>query len=125
MRIAPRDASGPIASAIREHRGSVSLTQLAKNVEKDGARVLIPGVPMVDQGPKGYCVVAASQRLFEYYGISCDQHQIAKIAGTDAKAGTNSKKMMEALIRPFGEVWPMPGVAGKPILRMTAAGKIR
>jgi len=97
MRIAPRDATGPIASAIREHRGSVSLTQLAKNVKKDGGRTLIEGVPMVDQGPKGYCVVAASQRLFEYYGMSCDQHQIAKIAGTDAKAGTNTEKMMEAL----------------------------
>ena len=97
MRIAPRDATGSIASAIREQRGSVSLTQLGKNVRKDGARTLIQGVPMVDQGPKGYCVVAASQRLFEYYGISCDQHQIAKIAGTDAKNGTNSEKMMEAL----------------------------
>ena len=97
MRIAPRDATGSIASAIREHRGSVSLTQLQKNVKKDGGRTLIEGVPMVDQGPKGYCVVAASQRLFEYYGISCDQHQIAKIAGTDAKTGTSSDKMMEAL----------------------------
>lgn len=97
MRIAPRDATGPIASAIREQRGSTTLTQLKKNVQQNGARTLIPGIPMVDQGPKGYCVVAASQRLFEYYGISCDQHQIAKIAGTDAKNGTSSDKMMAAL----------------------------
>ena len=97
MRIAPRDATGPIATAIREQRGSTTLTQLKKNVQKDGARTLIQGIPMVDQGPKGYCVVAASQRLFEYYGISCDQHQIAKIAGTDAKSGTSSDKMMAAL----------------------------
>jgi Peptidase_C39 like family len=97
MRIAPRDATGPIATAIREQRGSTTLTQLKKNAQNDGARTLIQSVPMVDQGPKGYCVVAASQRLFEYYGISCDQHQIAKIAGTDAKNGTSSDKMMAAL----------------------------
>lgn len=99
MRIAPRDATGPIAAAVRERRGSTTLTQLKKNVQQDGARTLIPGIPMVDQGPKGYCVVATSQRLFEYYGISCDQHQIAQIAGADAENGTRSDKMMDALQR--------------------------
>ena len=97
MRLAPRDAAGPIAASIREHVASASLTALKKNVGAEGGRTLIRGVPMVDQGPKGYCVVASAQRLFEYYGISCDQHQIAKIAGSDAKNGTDSGKMMKAL----------------------------
>jgi hypothetical protein len=52
---------------------------------------------MVDQGAKGYCVVASAQRLFEYYGISCDQHQLAKIARSDAQDGTNSRQMVRAL----------------------------
>ena len=98
MRLAPRDASGPIAASIREHSSSTSLTALKKNVRTEGGRTLIQGVPMVDQGPKGYCVVASAQRLFEYYGISCDEHQIAKVAGSDAKNGTNSAKMMKALM---------------------------
>ena len=97
MRLAPRDASGVIATSIREHSGSTSLTALKKNVTAEGGRTLIRGMPMVDQGPKGYCVVASAQRLFEYYGISCDEHQIAKIAGSDAKNGTDSGKMMKAL----------------------------
>ena len=98
MRLAPRDASGVIATSIREHGGSATLTALKKNVAVEGGRTLIRGLPMVDQGPKGYCVVASAQRLFEYYGISCDEHQIAKFAGSDAKNGTDSGKMMKALL---------------------------
>ena len=98
LRLAPRDASGAIAVSIREHNSSTSLTALKKNVRTEGGRTLIQGVPMVDQGPKGYCVVASAQRLFEYYGISCDEHQIAKFAGSDAKNGTDSGKMMKALL---------------------------
>jgi hypothetical protein len=59
--------------------------------------VWIDGVPMVDQGPKGYCVVASAQRLFEYYGISCDEHQLAQMAGTQAQGGTSSTQMEKAL----------------------------
>jgi hypothetical protein len=42
-------------------------------------------------------VVATTQRLLEYYGIPADQHQIAQVAGSDAKTGTNSLSMSEAL----------------------------
>ncbi len=99
MRIAPRDAKGAIATAIRQHNGCTSLTQLKKNVQLDGSRALIQGIPMVDQGDKGYCVVASAQRLFEYYGISCDQHQLAKIARSDPGTGTGTREMVNALDR--------------------------
>ena len=52
---------------------------------------------MVDQGAKGYCVVASAQRLFEYYGISCDMHQLAQIAGSDPDRGTSSLAINEEL----------------------------
>lgn len=98
MRLAPRDAKGAIAAAIRQQRGGVGRSELVARVEKAaGGDVFIEGVPMVDQGDKGYCVVASAQRLFEYYGISCDQHQIAQIADTDAARGTDSGMMMQAL----------------------------
>lgn len=99
LRIAPRDARGPIAAAIRQRQGIATLSQLAGNVLKQGDDVVIRGVPMIDQGPKGYCVVASVQRLFEYYGISCDQHQLAEIAATDVATGTSTKGMMTALER--------------------------
>ena len=62
--------------------------------DADGA-VFITGIPMVDQGDKGYCVVASCQRLFEFYQIPCDQHELAQLVGTTADGGTNSR-LMEA-----------------------------
>jgi len=98
LRIAPRDARGAIASAMREQRGGTTLSELTAAVKHNPeGDVWIDGVPMVDQGPKGYCVVASAQRLFEYYGISCDQDQLAQMAGTQAQGGTNPVEMAKAL----------------------------
>lgn len=70
--------------------------------EDDGTQ-WIPGVPMVDQGTKGYCVVASCQRVFEYYRIPIDQHQIAPLFGTDAEDGTNTRDMEKSLAKVAGK----------------------
>lgn len=98
LKIAPRDVKGTMAAAFQGRSSAIKLSDLPKNVVRtaDGD-VYIKGIPMVDQGPKGYCVVASAQRLFEYYGIPADQHQIAQVAGTDARRGTSTIAMAEAL----------------------------
>ncbi|WP_348216844.1 C39 family peptidase [Luteolibacter sp.] len=98
LKIAPRDAKGTIAASFQGRSSAVKLSDLPKNLTKTpNGDTFIKGIPMVDQGPKGYCVVASAQRLFEYYGIPADQHQIAQVAGTDAQKGTSSLAMAEAL----------------------------
>ncbi len=98
LKIAPRDATGTMAAAFQARPSAVRLSDLPKFVTKaDNGDVFIKDIPMVDQGPKGYCVVASAQRLFDYYGIPADQHQIAQVAGTDAKAGTSTLVMAEVL----------------------------
>ncbi|MEM8954211.1 MAG: C39 family peptidase, partial [Verrucomicrobiota bacterium] len=98
MKIAPRDAKGAFAAAMRDRSSATKLSDLPRNVVREAnGDVYIKGIPMVDQGPKGYCVVASCQRLLEYYGIPCDQHQIAQIAEADARRGTNTLAMSEAL----------------------------
>lgn len=77
---------------------TVSKSSLTKNVtKKPDGDVFISGIPMVDQGAKGYCVVASCQRLFEYYRIACDQHEMAQLAGSSAQTGTSSRAMEETL----------------------------
>jgi hypothetical protein len=93
MRLAKRDAGGVYEAAMQDRAGaSVKLSELPmkvrNNVDGDGD-VYVSGIPMVDQGAKGYCVVASAQRLFEYYGIACDMHQLAQIAGSDPERGTS------------------------------------
>jgi len=65
-------------------------------IGKTGAR--IEGVPMVDQGEKGYCVLASFQRLFEFYQIPCDQHELAQLLGSSPESGTSG----EAIERRIG-----------------------
>lgn len=58
---------------------------------------MIKNVPMVDQGPKGYCAVATTERVFRYYGLAVDQHELAQIANTSDGGGTSPTQMLEAL----------------------------
>lgn len=96
-------APGERASFASETGQSIRRTALGKSElpkfvkHESNGDVFIGEVPMVDQGAKGYCVVASCQRLFGYLGIPCDQHEIAQIAGSDADSGTNSLDMEEAL----------------------------
>jgi hypothetical protein len=99
LRLARRDAKGAYAAAMKSRTGaSVSLSDLPKFVERDAeGNVYVKDLPMVDQGQKGYCVVASTQRLFEYYGIACDQHQLAQIANADPERGTSILSIIEEL----------------------------
>lgn len=99
MRLARRDAGGAYEAATKDRAGAtVTLSQLPANVKRNpGGDVFVTGVPMVDQGAKGYCVVASAQRVFEYYGIACDMHQLAQIANSDPNRGTSALVINEEL----------------------------
>lgn len=99
MRLARRDAEGAYEAATHARPGAtVKLSDLPREVEQlpDGD-VFIEGIPMVDQGAKGYCVVASAQRVFEYYGIPCDMHQLAQLADSDPELGTSSLEINKQL----------------------------
>jgi hypothetical protein len=68
-------------------------------VKRDAASgdVWIGSVPMVDQGEKGYCVVASAERVMRYYGSDVDQNELAQIANTKTEGGTSPQAMYEAL----------------------------
>ncbi|MBB5033843.1 C39 family peptidase [Prosthecobacter vanneervenii] len=72
------------------------LQRIKKTPEGD---VYISGVPMVDQGQKGYCVAASCQRLFEYMRIPCDQHEMAKLVNIDAESGASIMVMQKSLAK--------------------------
>jgi hypothetical protein len=69
------------------------------HVKKDAASgdVWIGDVPMVDQGQKGYCVVASAERVMRYYGNPVDANELAQIANTKTEGGTSSEAMFDAL----------------------------
>ena len=64
--------------------------KIVDNVIRDPrGDVFIDNVPMVDQGQKGYCAAATSERVLRYYGLQVDEHEIAQAAGTSAEGGTS------------------------------------
>ncbi|MDR2849338.1 MAG: hypothetical protein LBW77_02180, partial [Verrucomicrobiota bacterium] len=74
------------------------LWSVRENVTRNPAGdVWIANIPMVDQGQKGYCAAAASERVLRYYGIEVDQHQIAQLADTVAEGGTTLEGMARAV----------------------------
>lgn len=102
LRLARPNASGSLAASMLHSRGGAAarLRDLPGNLKKaDNGDVFIANFPMVDQGDKGYCVAATTQRAFEYYGIGADMHQIAQIAETDPQLGTNPILMAQQLDR--------------------------
>jgi hypothetical protein len=66
-------------------------------VRVPGGEVKLKNVPMVDQGQKGYCVVATVERVMRYYGAEVDQHELAQIANSDASKGTSVDAMLGSL----------------------------
>ena len=72
--------------------------KIRDNVTKSpNGDVFIDGVPMVDQGRKGYCAAAVAERVLRYYGSTVDEHEIAQQAGTSATGGTSVSDMKRAV----------------------------
>ena len=91
--------SGSRSSASSGQKLSASSPKsLVSNVKhNDEGDVYVANVPMVDQGDKGYCSVAAAERVLRYFGQSVDEHEIAQLAGTSASGGTSTKSMISAV----------------------------
>ena len=72
---------------------------LLTSIKRDAATgtVEIVGIPMRDQGDKGYCVVASAERVLLYMGQPCDMDELAKLCGADARTGTDPGEMYKAL----------------------------
>ncbi len=71
--------------------------RMAACVERrDNGDVLIHNIPMVDQGPKGYCSPATWERYLRYLDIPSDMYLLALAAHTGAGGGTYSNEMIDA-----------------------------
>ncbi|MDA7881232.1 C39 family peptidase [Akkermansiaceae bacterium] len=97
LRIAPQNTSGRTKKLARRS----TLDDHVK--ENEAGDVIIQGIPMVDQGQKGYCVVASIERVGRYYGLSVDQHEMAQVADT-TEDGTSSEVMEQAFKKITGKI---------------------
>jgi hypothetical protein len=67
---------------------------LQRVTRTDSGDVVVTDIPMVDQGPKGYCVPATWERYLRFLGIPADMYVLAMAAGSTPR-GTNLDAMVE------------------------------
>jgi hypothetical protein len=98
LRLAPKSKAGaPVGTVASSNIAKVNQSALVTRVRKEpNGDVFIGGMPMVDQGDKGYCALATTERVMLYYGIQCDQHDMAQAAAASS-FGTDPDELQDAL----------------------------
>ena len=92
----------PLEMADHEGRaeGIISYGQLRDTLgqrvqRRPNGDVVVGEIPMVDQGPKGYCVPATLERYLRYLGIQADMYVLALAGETRIGGGTSANLMLE------------------------------
>ena len=66
-------------------------------INKANGDVLIDNIPMVDQGPKGYCLPATFGRYLRYMQIPSDICILAMAGQTQVGGGTSLASIIDAV----------------------------
>lgn len=61
--------------------------------------VVVAGIPMVDQGPKGYCAPATCERAMRHVGVAADMYLLAVAGGTGLGGGVSIERLLETVGR--------------------------
>ncbi len=72
-------------------------TLAARVLRRPGGDVVLQDLPMVDQGPKGFCVPATVERTLRYLGLPADMYLLAVAGGTEAGGGTRISDILAAI----------------------------
>lgn len=62
-------------------------------VRRENGDVIIGNIPMIDQGPKGFCVPATYARVLLYAGVPADLYLLALLGKTGIGGGTYISSM--------------------------------
>lgn len=66
-------------------------------ITRENGDVLIGNIPMVNQGPKGYCVPATFERYLRYLQIPADMYILAMAGQTSIGGGTSLSSIIDAI----------------------------
>ncbi|MCX8238508.1 MAG: C39 family peptidase [Akkermansiaceae bacterium] len=97
--------------------------RLKKSVTQEAnGDVFIKDIPMVDQGPKGYCAPATFERAMRHAGVPADMYLLATLA-TEGGGGTNTSKLYDEVA--FTTRSKGGRTARKIVLKSLAPNKIK
>ena len=90
------DAGGKVQDTVDK----VIKARALANIEKrENGDIVIGDIPMVDQGPKGYCAPATAERAMRFLGIPADMYIIANKGNTGFGGGTSMQAIFEGMAK--------------------------
>lgn len=96
LRIMPSDRADRSGRVEKITEGDLKKRMASCVERRDNGDVVIRNIPMVDQGPKGYCVPATWERYLRYMDIPADMYLLALAANTGVGGGTSANAMNDA-----------------------------
>lgn len=69
----------------------------ANVVTRPNGDLIIEQIPMINQGPKGYCVPATYERVLRYLGMTADMYSLALIGKTERGSGTQLSQINDGI----------------------------
>ncbi len=88
LRILPVEAAN-LQGKARIPDAELRARLLSRIEKRSNGDVILRDIPMVDQGPKGYCAPATWERVMRYMGIPADMYVLAMAGNTEAGGGTD------------------------------------
>jgi hypothetical protein len=74
--------------------------RIRENLQKrDNGDVVVGDLPMVDQGPKGYCVPATFERCMRHVDVPADMYLLAMVGDTGLGGSTSLAELVSAVQR--------------------------
>ncbi|MCX6993586.1 MAG: C39 family peptidase [Kiritimatiellaeota bacterium] len=97
LRIVSAACAGTRGKAVQVTDTDLRAELKTRVVHRDNGDVVVTGIPMIDQGEKGYCVPTTWARFLRYMGIPADEYVLANAAQTKKGGGTSNVQMLAAV----------------------------
>jgi hypothetical protein len=81
--------------SVRVSNAEIKERLISSIVRSDNGDVYLTEIPMVDQGPKGYCAPATFERAMRTMGLEADMYLLAMVGESKAGGGTSVEKLLE------------------------------
>jgi hypothetical protein len=99
LQIAPVAMADAGGKAVRVSDAEVRERSRENVIKRPNGDAVISNIPMVDQGPKGYCVPATFERCMRYLDVPADMYLLAMAGQSGLGGGTNVQRLIDAIER--------------------------
>jgi hypothetical protein len=99
LAVVPSEFADQRGKTVRVSDASVRERIRATVEKRENGDVVVKDIPMVDQGPKGYCAPATCERAMRHVGMQADMYLLAVAGGSGLGGGVSVERMLQTVGR--------------------------